>query len=109
LLLMSSLVAEIFTVGSKTVVAVAMISSSLGEHLRKGTPVGEGKQEWEATEVEEVNAVEEVEDEDARSRRPWQASSKARSRMERVTLILKMCGKQRTYRRDFWMCGKQRS
>src|SRR5258707_13826276 len=47
LLLMSSLVAETFTVGSKTVVAVAMISSSLGEHSRKGTPVRQGKQEWE--------------------------------------------------------------
>src|SRR5207248_4168484 len=46
LLLMSSLVAEIFTVGSKTVVAVAMVRSSLRKqkHLRKGTPVGEGKQ-----------------------------------------------------------------
>src|SRR5882724_4096074 len=53
LLLMSSLVAETFTVGSKTVVAVAMISSSLGEHSRKGTPVRGGKQE-RGEDVEDV-------------------------------------------------------
>jgi hypothetical protein len=51
LLLMSSLVAETFTVGSKTVVAVAMISSSLGEHSRKGTPVRGGKQEREGEDI----------------------------------------------------------
>jgi len=63
------LVAETFTVGSKTVVAVAMISSSFGEHSRKGTPVREGKQEWEAVEVEKVEEVDEVEDKGARHTR----------------------------------------
>src|ERR1700756_5240515 len=45
LLLMSSLFAETFTVGSKTVVAVAMFSSSLAETSGKGTPARGWKQE----------------------------------------------------------------
>src|ERR1041384_90947 len=44
LLLMSSLVAETFTVGSKTVVAVAIVKSSLVETFWKRTPLAEGKQ-----------------------------------------------------------------
>jgi hypothetical protein len=98
-------------------VAVAIVSSSLGEHSRKGTPVREGKQEWEwrgqrrqnadkiATETQRHRAKQGWTDEKIRR----EARMEGEDRNGTQPLFLKMYGKYRTYRRVFWMCGKERS
>src|ERR1051326_2640533 len=56
LLLMSSLVAETFTVGSKTVVAVAIVKSSLVEPFWKRPPLAEGSNREKRVTVTSVNS-----------------------------------------------------